>query len=197
VLPKTIRRTIEQFGKLPGIGQKTAERLTFYLLKQHPQNLENFGDAVKNLKQNLVFCENCHNLSETRVCPICENPKRDPSVLCVVEEVLDIMAFEKTGDFSGLYHVLHGVISPINGISPQDLMIESLKKRVENQKIQEVILATNPTIEGEATALYISKILQPLNVKTTRIARGLPTGSDLEYADRLTLSRSLKGRHAY
>ncbi len=197
MLPKAVQRVIEQFGRLPGVGQKTAERLTFYLLKQHSQKLEDFGDAVKTLRQNLVFCKKCHNLSETENCIICENPKRDTSVICVVEEVLDIMAFEKTGDFNGLYHVLQGVISPVNGISPQDLTIDALHKRVENQNIQEVILATNPTIEGEATALYISKLLHPLEVKITRIARGLPTGSDLEYADRLTLSRSLQGRQDY
>ena len=197
MLPKAVQRVIEQFGRLPGIGQKTAERLTFYLLKQHSQKLEDFGESVKTLRQNLLFCEVCHNLSETNRCIICENPKRDSTVLCVVEEVLDIMAFEKTGEFNGLYHVLQGVISPVNGVSPQDLTIDSLQERVTNQNIQEIILATNPTIEGEATALYISKTLQPFEIKITRIARGLPTGSDLEYADRLTLSRSLQGRQEY
>ncbi len=197
MLPKAVQKVIEQFGKLPGVGQKTAERLAFYLLKQHPQKLEDFGVSVKNLRQNLLFCEVCHNLSETNRCIICQNQKRDPSVLCVVEEVLDIMAFEKTGEFNGLYHVLQGVISPVNGVGPQDLTIDSLKERIENENISEIILATNPTIEGEATALYISKVLQPFDIKMTRIARGLPTGSDLEYADRLTLSRSLQGRQEY
>lgn len=197
MLPKSVQNVIEQFGRLPGVGQKTAERLTFYLLKQHSQNLELFGDSVRNLKKELCFCEVCHNLSETQRCVICENPKRETTVLCIVEEVLDIMAFEKTGDFNGLYHVLQGVISPVNGVSPHDLTIDSLKNRVETQNVSEVILATNPTIEGEATALYISRLLQPFEVKITRIARGLPTGSDLEYADKLTLSRSLQGRQEY
>ena len=197
MLPKAVQKVIEQFGKLPGVGQKTAERLTFYLLKQHSQKLEEFGDSVKTLRQNLLFCEVCHNLSETTRCVICENHKRDSTKICVVEEVLDIMALEKTGEFNGLYHVLHGVISPVNGVGPQDLTIDSLKERVANQNIEEIILATNPTIEGEATALYIAKILQPFAVKITRIARGLPTGSDLEYADKLTLSRSLQGRQDY
>lgn len=197
MLPKSVQKVIEQLGKLPGIGQKTAERLAFYLLKQHSQELDGFGNSIKNLRKDLFFCEICHNLSEHKRCVICKNPKRKTNVLCVVEEVLDIMAFEKTGEFNGLYHVLQGVISPINGISPQDLTIDSLKERVQNQTIQEVILATNPTIEGEATALYIAKILQPFDLKITRIARGLPTGSDLEYADKLTLSRSLTGRQSY
>lgn len=197
MLPKSIQKVIEQFGKLPGIGQKTAERLAFYLLKQHPQRIEEFGETVRQMRQNLFFCEVCHNLSENPRCAICENPKRDQTILCVVEEVLDILAFEKTDEFRGIYHVLQGVISPINGVSPQDLTIESLKKRVADGNIQEVILATNPTIEGEATALYIARALQPFNLKITRIARGLPTGSDLEYADKLTLSRSLQGRQDY
>lgn len=197
MLPKAVQKVIEQFGKLPGVGQKTAERLTFYLLKQHSQKLEEFGNSVKTLRQSLLFCEVCHNLSETTRCVICENHKRDSTKICVVEEVLDIMALEKTGEFNGLYHVLQGVISPVNGVSPQNLTIDSLKERVANQKIEEIILATNPTIEGEATALYIAKILQPFEVKITRIARGLPTGSDLEYADKLTLSRSLQGRQDY
>lgn len=197
MLPKSVQNVIEQFGRLPGVGQKTAERLAFYLLKQHSQQLENFGEAVKSLRRDLFFCEVCHNLSEKSRCLICENPKRDTTILCIVEEVLDIMALEKTGEFNGLYHVLQGVISPVNGVGPQDLTIESLKNRVATQDIQEIILATNPTIEGEATALYIARILEPFQVKITRIARGLPTGSDLEYADKLTLSRSLQGRQEY
>lgn len=192
-----MQKVIEQLGKLPGIGQKTAERLAFYLLKQHPQNLEEFGNSVNNLRKNLFFCKTCHNLTENEFCQICANPKREQTVVCVVEEVLDVIAFEKTDEFRGVYHVLQGVISPINGVSPNDLTIESLKNRVAEGLIQEVILATNPTIEGEATALYIARALQPWNIKITRIARGLPTGSDLEYADKLTLSRSLQGRQEY
>lgn len=197
MLPRSVQKVIEQLGKLPGIGQKTAERLAFYLLKQHPQNLEEFGNSVNNLRKNLFFCKTCHNLTENEFCQICANPKREQSVVCVVEEVLDVIAFEKTDEFRGVYHVLQGVISPINGVSPSDLTIESLKNRVAQGLIQEVILATNPTIEGEATALYIARALQPWNIKITRIARGLPTGSDLEYADKLTLSRSLQGRQEY
>ena len=194
VLPKSVQRVIEEFGKLPGIGQKTAERLTFFMLKQPNQRLLNFGEAVSSLRKNLFFCKHCHNLAENECCAICENPKRDRQVVCVVEEVLDIIAFEKTGEFTGLYHVLQGVISPVNGVGPCDLTLESLKKRVESQNVREIILATNPTIEGEATALYIAKMIQPFDIKVTRIARGLPTGSDLEYADKLTLSRSLHRR---
>lgn len=197
LLPITVQRVIEQFARLPGIGQKTAERLTFYLLKQNSSRLNEFGETVKSLRQNLFFCEECYSLSEEPLCQICTNVKRDQGVICVVEEVMDILALEKTDEYRGLYHVLHGVISPVNGVGPQDLTLEALQKRVVEKNIQEVILATNPTIEGEATALYIHRILQPYGVKITRIARGLPTGSDIEYADKLTLSRSLQGRQEY
>lgn len=197
ILPLAVQRVIEHFGKLPGIGQKTAERLAFYLLKQENQKLDAFGDALKLLRKDLVFCAECQCLSETEICSICTNVKRDTTTLCVVEEVLDIIALEKTEDYRGLYHVLHGVISPINGVGPQDLTLEALQKRVVEKSIKEVILATNPTIEGEATALYIYKILQPYDLKVTRIARGLPTGSDIEYADKLTLLRSMQGRQEY
>lgn len=196
MLPSAIQKVIDHFSRLPGIGQKTAERLAFYLLKEKPHFLDNFGNDLKALHSNLVFCENCHNLSEEPLCIICKNVKRDQTTLCVVEEVLDIIAFEKSDSYQGVYHVLQGVISPVNGIGPQDLTIETLKNRLINSEIQEIILATNPTIEGEATALYLYKILQPLNLKITRIARGLPTGSDLGYADKLTLSNCLKGRQA-
>lgn len=197
LLPKSVQRVIDHFARLPGIGQKTAERLTFYLLKDKSLSLENFGQSIGLLTQNLNFCERCCNLTEKEQCIICSNSKRDLSIICIVEEVLDIVALEKMAEYKGVYHVLHGVISPVNGVGPQDLTIEKLVARVENDQPQEIILATNPTMEGEATALYISKKLKPYNIKITRLARGLPSGGDIEYADRLTLSNSLLGRQEF
>ncbi|MBD3360255.1 recombination protein RecR [Candidatus Peregrinibacteria bacterium] len=193
-LPKSVRDLIEEFAKLPGIGPKSAQRLAIYLLRSPGSRLEPLGRAVLNLKENVVFCETCWNISEENPCPICSDPGRDKSVICVVEDVLDVVALEKTGDFDGVYHVLHGALSPIDRIGPDQLKLIDLFRRIEKGGLDEVILATNPSLEGEATSLYIQKHLKDSKVKITRIARGLPVGGDLEYADEVTLSRALAGR---
>lgn len=201
-LPKSIQNLIEEFSKLPGIGPKTAARLTFYLLSKSPEDIKKLGSTISTLKDNLVFCRICYNISETNPCGICDDPKRDKKILCVVEEPLDVLAMEKT-DFRGLYHVLGGVISPIDGIGPENLRIPQLIKRIKSdQNIKEIILATDPSLEGEATAIYIQKNIAEMqkngkinkNIKISRLARGLPVGGDLEYADELTLRRALEGR---
>jgi len=198
-LPHSIQNLIEEFSKLPGIGPKTAGRLTFYLLTKPDIDVENLGEAVMNLKKNLKFCTNCFNITETDPCDICANPKRDKSKLMVVEEPLDIVALEKTG-FEGIYHVLGGQISPIDGVGPENLRIGELLAKIEKDgNIKELILATDPSLEGEATAMYIANQINKKNIKTkvTRIARGLPVGGDLEYADEITLTRALEGRKEY
>lgn len=201
MLPKSIQYTIDEFSRLPGIGPKTAARLTFYLLTQSPDDVKKFGQTVANLKDNLIFCKQCYNISETNPCEICDNESRDKNTLCVVEEPLDIIALEKTM-YKGIYHVLGGVISPIDNIGPDNLHIKELLTRLENEQIKEIIMATDPSLEGEATASYISGKIAKLkkdkkiknDLKITRIARGLPVGGDLEYADEVTLSRALEGR---
>ncbi len=198
IIPKTVEKLIEEFSKLPGIGPKTAQRLTFYLLRGSAHDIQNLGEAVLNLKRDIVVCSKCCNLAEEDPCLVCSDSRRDNSVLCVVEEPLDIIAVEKTGDYNGLYHVLHGAISPVDGISPDDLYIKQLLDRLHtNGSIKEIILATNPNLEGEATAMYIQKLIQPLNIKITRLAHGLPIGADIEYADEITLSKALEGRREY
>lgn len=197
ILPASIQNLIAALSSLPGIGPKSAERLTFYLLKQDQANLADLGRAFVELKKSIKTCPRCHNFTETDPCVICRDPSRNARVLCVVSEPLDVVAIEKTREFHGHYHVLQGTISPIDGIGPEELTIDQLVKRVRDEKIEEVILATNPTTEGEATSLYISKLLKPSSVKLTRIARGLPIGGDLEYADEATLSRALEGRREY
>ena len=201
VLPKSVERLIGQFSQLPGIGPKTASRLVFYLLRNPRVDLSAFGEAVANLKNDLGYCAICHNiadqaaLGEMAECVICRDTSRDKSLLCVVEEPLDVVALEKAG-FSGVYHVLGGQISPLDGIGPSDLSIDSLINRLrEDKNVTEVILATNPNVEGEATASYLTKVLGEFDIKISRIARGLPMGGDLEYADELTLSRALEGRN--
>lgn len=194
MLPKTIQNLIDEFSHLPGIGPKSAARLVFYLLSKHEDDVLSLSRAVERLKTDLVICETCFNISDTNPCDICASEQRDASIVCVVEESLDVVAIERAG-FDGLYHVLGGVISPINGIGPDDLRIGELIKRVRtSDKIEEVVLATNPSLEGEATAVYIADRLGEFKVKATRLARGLPIGGDLEYADELTLSRALEGR---
>lgn len=194
MLPKSVQRLIDEFSRLPGIGPKSAARLVFFLLTKHPEDISSLGSAVMDLKKSLRPCSICYNICEEDVCEICENSERDKALLCVVEEPLDVVAIERTG-YEGLYHVLGGAISPINGVGPDDLRIRELVERVRtSDTIREVILATNPSLEGEATAIYISDRLGDLPVKVTRLARGLPIGGDLEYADELTLSRSLEGR---
>lgn len=199
ILPQNIEKLIHEFEKLPGIGPKSAQRLTFYLLKQPKEKLEAFSKAVGELKKNIFLCSQCQNLTETDPCPICKDNQRDSSIICVVEQPFDVIALEQTNEYKGKYHILHGAISPINNIGPEDLKIKELLTRIQksNGEIKEVILATNPNLEGEATAMYIAKLIKPLNVKITRIARGLPVGGDLEYADEITLTNALKGRKEY
>ena len=192
--PPAVTALIEELKRMPGIGQKTAERLSFYLMRGSSQGANKLADAIRNVKEKIILCSRCHGITEINPCYICIDPKRDSSFVCVVEEPHDVYAMENMGYFKGVYHVLMGVISPLDGIGPADLTIETLKERVFNNGIQEVILATNPDMEGESTAVYIAKILKPANVKITRIARGLPVGGDIEYADEVTLMKSLEGR---
>ena len=200
-VPKTIGHLIESFEKLPGIGPKTAQRLTFYLLHVPQSELEKFAESLQNLRKDTVMCSVCFNVGETNPCEICSDTKRDRTIICVVEQPLDVLALERSGKYLGLYHVLHGKIDPLNNIGPEEIYIAPLLKRGKNgdEEIREVILATNPTLEGEATAMYISKQLrsQNANIKVTRIGRGLPTGADLEYADPMTLIRAMEGRSQY
>ncbi len=190
----SIEKLIESFEKLPSIGHKTAQRLAFYMLDLSLEEAEEFTNAILNAKKNLHFCSKCFNISDTDPCNICSNPKRDQSIICVVEDVRDVIAMERTHEFNGVYHVLHGSISPMNGIGPDDIKIKELLNRIMNENIKEIILATNPRVEGEATSMYISKIVKPLGIKTTRIARGIPVGGDLEYTDEITLTKALEGR---
>jgi recombination protein RecR len=185
---------IEELSKLPGIGKKTAQRLAIFLIKSEQQQVENLLNAIKDLKLKLKFCSRCFNLSEEEFCNICKSDKRDKSVICVVEEASDVMAIEKTHEYKGLYHVLGGVLSPLSGITPDSLHIKDLLKRFETEDIKEIILALNPDTEGETTSLYLAKLLNPLNVNVTRIARGLPIGGDLEFADDATIGRAILNR---
>ncbi|PIS32202.1 recombination protein RecR [Candidatus Peregrinibacteria bacterium CG08_land_8_20_14_0_20_41_10] len=195
MLPTTVAKLIEELCKLPTVGPKTAERLTFYLLKKPDFEIKNLGEAVLDLRKNLTFCKRCFCIAEADLCKLCDSPSREQSLLCVVEEILDLIAIEKTGQFKGIYHVLHGALSPLDGIGPEEIRAEELARRLEKEKgIKEVILATNPTLEGEATAMYLSRLIKPFGVKITRIARGMPQGGDLEYADEVTLGNALKGR---
>jgi len=185
---------IEELSKLPGIGKKTAQRLAIFLLKMDDNQLDNLLNSIKELKTKLVFCLRCFNLSEEKYCEICKSVKRDTSIICVVEEVSNVIAIEKTHEFDGLYHVLGGVLSPLSSITPDSLKIKELLKRFEGEKIKEVILALNPDTEGEATSLYLAKLIKPLSIKVTRIARGLPIGGDLEFADEATIGRAMINR---
>jgi recombination protein RecR len=196
-LPTSLERVINEFGKLPGIGPKTAQRLGFYLLKKDSLDINSLSDAVRALKTDITFCSQCHNMAETDPCSICADTSRDRSIICVVEEPLDAIALDKTGQFKGVYHVLGGVLNPMEGIGPEQLNIASLQKRVSDLGAKEIIIATNPTLEGETTAMHIAKFMNGIDVKITRIARGLPMGGDLEYADEITLSRALDGRREY
>lgn len=196
-LAEPVARLIEQFHKLPGIGPKTAQRLTYYLLKQPEEEVKELAEAILALKAKIITCSCCQNLTETDPCPLCSSPQRDPTRICVVEEPLDILALERSRGYKGLYHVLHGAISPMDGIGPEELKIKELLKRLQNGTIQEVILATNPNLEGEATAMYLCRLLTPLGIRITRLARGLPVGGDLEYADEVTLLRALEGRQQF
>lgn len=199
-LPKSIQNLINEFGKLPGIGPKTASRLAFYLLKSPNIDLQNFATTVANLQKNLIYCSVCFNMAESDPCKICADSKRDHNLICVVEDPLDVVAMDQILNFNGVYHVLGGVISPLDGVGPDNLKIAELQKRLEKLDSAEIILSTNPSLEGEATAMYISKQLktpQFKHIKVTRLARGLPSGADLEYADEYTLSKALEGRREY
>ena len=196
-----VARLIEAFSRLPGVGPKTAQRLTFHLLRAPDTEARILAAALIDVRDKVVFCDRCFNISDAPLCPICRDPARDISRLCVVEEPLDVLALERTGEFRGLYHVLHGAISPIDGVGPERLRIRELLARADEAKrdgapLEEVILATNPTLEGEATAMYLAERLEQSVVVVSRIARGLPVGGDLEYADEVTLIRALQGRRA-
>ena len=190
----SIEKLIESFEKLPSIGNKTAARLAFYILNASEEETNEFVSSIINAKKNLKYCSKCYNISDTDPCNICSNPKRDQDTICVVEDVRDIIAMERTHEFKGVYHVLHGSISPMNGIGPDDIKIKELLSRLMDGNVKEVILATNPRVEGEATAMYLSKLIKPLGVKVTRIAHGIPVGGDLEYTDEITLTKALEGR---
>ena len=190
----SIEKLIESFEKLPSIGHKTAQRLAFYMLDLSEEEVKEFTNSIINAKKNLHFCSKCFNISDTDPCNICSNPKRDSSIICVVEDVRDVIAMERTHEFNGVYHVLHGSISPMNGVGPDDIKIRELLSRLMGGEIKEIILATNPRVEGEATSMYISKLIKPMGIKVTRIARGIPVGGDLEYTDEITLTKALEGR---
>ncbi len=190
-----LNELINQFEKLPGIGKKTAARLAFYILSQPAEQSKRFAEALVNAKEKIHFCERCQSLTDATLCPVCTDTTRDKSVICVVEDAKDVLVFEKTREYRGLYHVLHGAISPLDGIGPDQLKIKELLARLSDPAVKEIILATNLTVEGEATASYISRLAKPLGVKTTRLAYGIPVGGDLEYADEKTLLRALEGRN--
>lgn len=189
-----LARLIEQFNRLPSIGKKTAKRLAFYMLTMPESEAREFAEAVIAAKTDIRLCDICQNITDTEICHICSDETRDQSTICVMESPGDVISIEKTREYKGLYHILHGVISPMDGIEPSDIRIAELLKRLQDGNVKEVIMATNPTIEGEATAMYISRLIKPLGVKVTRIAHGVPVGGDLEYADEVTLTMALEGR---
>lgn len=193
VLGASVTKLIEQFEKLPGIGHKSAQRMAFYILGRSQEEADEFADAIKKARSELKYCSICQNMSDKEVCDICSNPVRNNGTICVVESPKDVISMERSKVFSGRYHVLHGVISPINGIGPDEIKLKELLKGIDDT-ITEVIVATNPNVEGEATAMYIARILKPLNIKVTRIAHGVPVGGDLEYVDEVTIARALENR---
>ncbi len=192
-----IQQLIDEFMGLPGIGPKSAQRLVFYLLRQPQSVSDELSGAINRLKGSISLCAICNNITDVDPCRICSDQNRDAKIICIVEEPFNIMSIEKSGGYRGHYHVLHGTISPLNGIGPEELRLKNLIPRLERNGVEEIIVATNPTLEGEATALYISRLLKPMGVRITRIASGLPVGSDLEYADGVTISRALSGRREY
>ncbi|MBE3577835.1 MAG: recombination protein RecR [Limnochordales bacterium] len=192
--PRPLSRLIEELGRLPGIGTKTAQRLALYLVGRPPAEVQALAQAILEASEKIVFCSQCFNITDVDPCRLCTDPRRDSSLLCVVEQPRDVFALERTGEFRGRYHVLHGAISPMEGIGPDDLRIKELLVRLEQHPVDEVILATNSTVEGEATAMYLARLLKPAGIKVSRIAYGLPVGGDLEYVDEVTLSRALEGR---
>ena len=192
-----VARLIQEFHKLPGIGSKSAQRLAYYLVRMPEEEAKSLAEAVLSVKERILLCSECQNISEQDPCPICKDPNRDVSTICLLEEPLDVLAMERTHAYKGLYHVLHGAISPINGISAEDLKIRELLERLKDSSVKEIILATNPNLEGEATAMYVQKLISPLVERITRLARGLPVGGDLEYADQVTLTRAFEGRQEF
>ncbi len=192
-----VARLIQEFHKLPGIGSKSAQRLAYYLVRMPEEEAKSLAEAVLAVKERIVLCSECQNISEQDPCPICKDPNRDVSTICLLEEPLDVLAMERTHAYNGLYHVLHGAISPMNGIGAEDLKIRELLERLKDSTVKEIILATNPNLEGEATAMYVQKLISPLVERITRLARGLPVGGDLEYADQVTLTRAFEGRQEF
>lgn len=189
-----LQNLIEEFEKLPGIGSKTAQRLAFFVLNQPKEKAEKFANAIISAKENLCYCKVCQNISDSEICAVCDNPARDHSVICVVESPRDVIQIERTNEFKGVYHVLHGAISPMDNVGPDDIKIKELMARIAGGEVKEVIMATNPNLEGETTAMYISKLIKPFGVSVTRIAHGVPVGGELEFADEVTLSKALKWR---
>lgn len=196
-LPEPLERLIQELARLPGIGPKTAQRLAFHLLRSDRQRVASLAQAIEDVKARIGYCERCYNIAEGSLCAICASTRRDPTLLCVVESALDVLAVERTSEFAGLYFVLHGVISPIDGVGPDQIHVPQLLERVRDEGVGEVIVATDADIEGEATAVYLQRALQPLGVRVTRPAHGLPVGGDLEYADELTLARAMAGRRSF
>ena len=196
-LPEPLERLIQELSRLPGIGPKTAQRLAFHLLRVDRVRADSLAQAIEDVKARIGYCERCYNIAEGSLCWICVSPRRDASVLCVVESAFDVLAIERTAEFSGLYFVLHGVISPIDGIGPEQIHVPQLLDRVRDEGVAEVIIATDADIEGEATAMYLQRALSPLGARVTRPAHGLPVGGDLEYADELTLARAMAGRRTF
>lgn len=191
-IPESLQKLIEEFTRFPGVGRKTAQRLAFHVLKNTREEAESLANAIRAVKEKISHCSQCHNITERDPCEICADPKRDRSVLCVVEDAMDVIAIEKTSEYRGLYHVLGGLLSPLDGVGPDDLNIQGIEDRLED--VKEVILATNPSVEGETTAHYLTKLLKSKNVNVSRLARGIPMGSDVEYIDEATLARALEGR---
>ena len=192
-----INQLIEQLSHLPGIGVKTAQRLAFHIMNMPADQAKRLADSITEAKSHVQYCKCCQTLTDKELCPICANVKRDHSVIMVVEDSRDMAAYERTKQYRGLYHILHGVISPLNGVTPADLKIKELLERLKDERVQEIILATNPTVEGETTAMYIARLVKPLGIKVSRIANGVPVGGDLEYIDEMTLTRALEGRTDY
>ena len=192
-----VDRLVQELNKLPGIGPKSAQRLAFHLLRASDEQTKMLADAILSVKQKTKLCSTCFNITDTDPCPICRNPQRDHSLVCIVEQPQDILALEHTKTYNGLYHVLHGAISPTEGIGTGDIRINELMERLKGGEVKEVILATNPTLEGEQTAMYLNKLIPPLGIKVTRLARGLPFGTELEYADDVTLTRAIEGRQEF
>lgn len=192
--PAPVARLIQELNRLPGIGPKSAQRLAYYIIRLPSEDAQALADAVLDVKDRIIFCSVCQNLTEIDPCAICSGPRRDRSLICVVEEPLDVLVIERASFYRGLYHVLHGVISPMNGVGPEDLRIKELLPRLEDGSVKEVVIGVNPTLEGDATAMYIQRLISPLGVKVSNLARGLPVGSHLEYADEVTLSQAYQGR---